>query len=284
MPGISRLQAIAMASSWDPQLLREVNSVVAREIRARGVHLALSPVVDVARDPRWGRIEETFGEDPYLVGELGVAAVEGLQGVGKQLRLPADKVFATLKHMTGHGQPESGTNIGPAQISERELRESFFPPFEQVVKRTGIAAVMPSYNEIDGVPSHANGWLLNGVLRGEWGFTGIVVSDYYAIEQLADVHRLVPDRQSAVVRAMNAGVDADLPDGGAYRYLPELVRDGRIGEAQIDTAVRRMLELKFRAGLFEQQPADIANALAMTKNDEARALALSAAQRSIVLL
>jgi beta-glucosidase len=277
-------QAIAMASSWDPQLLREVNSVVAREIRARGVHLALSPVVDVARDPRWGRIEETFGEDPYLVGELGVAAVEGLQGVGKQLRLPADKVFATLKHMTGHGQPESGTNIGPAQISERELRESFFPPFEQVVKRTGIAAVMPSYNEIDGVPSHANGWLLNGVLRGEWGFTGIVVSDYYAIEQLADVHRLVPDRQSAVVRAMNAGVDADLPDGGAYRYLPELVRDGRIGEAQIDTAVRRMLELKFRAGLFEQQPADIANALAITNTDEARALALTAAQRSIVLL
>jgi beta-glucosidase len=126
-------QAIAMASSWDPQLLREVNSVVAREIRARGVHLALSPVVDVARDPRWGRIEETFGEDPYLVGELGVAAVDGLQGVGKQVRLPADQVFATLKHMTGHGLPESGSNIGRALISERVLRESFFPPGEQVV-------------------------------------------------------------------------------------------------------------------------------------------------------
>src|SRR5258708_128998 len=174
-------QAIALASSWDPALVRAVNEVTAREIRARGVSEALTSVVDVAREPRWGRIEETFGEDPFLVGEMGVAAVEGLQGENQARDLKPGKVFATLKHLTGHGQPESGTNVGPAPYSERTLRESFFPPFEQAISRTGVSAVMPSYNEIDGVPSHANVWLLDKVLRGEWGFQGAVVSDYYAI-------------------------------------------------------------------------------------------------------
>jgi beta-glucosidase len=152
--GTAYPQAIGLASTWDPDLLRAVNAEIAGEIRPRGVQQVLSPVVDVARDPRWGRIEETFGEDPFLVGELGVAAVEGLQGAGTGHKLPPGKVFATLKHMTGHGQPESGTNTGPAPIGERTLREFFFPPFEQVVKRTGIEAVMASYNEIDGIPSH----------------------------------------------------------------------------------------------------------------------------------
>src|SRR5690606_13220485 len=136
-------------------------------------------VVDIARDPRWGRIEETFGEDPYLVARMAVAAVEGLQGTGEIDTLGPHKVFATLKHMTGHGQPASGTNVGPAPIAERELRENFFPPFRAVVRETDIRAVMPSYNEIDGVPSHVNSWLLNDVLRGEWGYEGMVVSDYY---------------------------------------------------------------------------------------------------------
>src|SRR5690606_30872432 len=147
-------QAIGLASSWDPDLVREVNALIASEVRARGVHLVLSPVVDVARDPRWGRIEETFGEDPFLVGEPGVAAVQGLQGVGVGRKVRPGRVMATLKHMTGQGRPESGINVAPAQLGERELREFFFPPFEQVVKRTGIDAVMASYNEIDGIPSH----------------------------------------------------------------------------------------------------------------------------------
>jgi beta-glucosidase len=209
-------QAIALASSWDPDLLRDINVVIGREIRARGVHLALSPVVDVARDPRWGRIEETFGEDPYLAGEMGVAAVEGLQGSNKASTLGPGKVFATLKHLTGHGQPESGTNVGPASISERVLREYFFPPFEQVVKRTGIQAVMASYNEIDGVPSHANKWLLGDVLRGEWGFKGAVVSDYYAIDELAGRHAIAKDKAEAAILALNAGVDSDLPTGASF--------------------------------------------------------------------
>ncbi|MET0363477.1 MAG: glycoside hydrolase family 3 N-terminal domain-containing protein [Sphingobium sp.] len=277
-------QSIAMASAFDPAMLREVNAVIAREIRSRGVSMVLSPVVDIARDPRWGRIEETYGEDPYLAGEMGVAAVEGLQGEGRARLLRPGKVFATLKHLTGHGQPESGTNVGPAPISERELRENFFPPFEQVVKRTGIEAVMASYNEIDGVPSHANRWLLEKVLREEWGFRGAVVSDYSAVDQLMSIHHIVPDLEGAAIRALDAGVDADLPDGLSYATLTKAVREGRVSEAKVDQAVRRMLELKFRAGLFENPYADAAASEKITNNAEARALALTAAQRSITLL
>lgn len=277
-------QSIAMASSFDTDMLREVNAVIAREIRSRGVSLVLSPVVDIARDPRWGRIEETFGEDPFLVGEMGVAAVEGLQGAGRARILPPGKVFATLKHLTGHGQPESGTNVGPAPYSERELRENFFPPFEQVVTRTGIEAVMASYNEIDGVPSHANRWLLDDVLRREWGFQGAVVSDYSAVDQLMSIHHIAGSLEEAAIRALDAGVDADLPDGISYILLGKLVREGKVSQAKVDLATRRMLELKFRAGLFENPYADAAASEKITNNAQARALALTAAQRSITLL
>ncbi len=277
-------QAIALASSWDPALVRAVNGITAREIRARGVSLALTPVVDVARDPRWGRIEETFGEDPYLVGEMGVAAVEGLQGGDKARVLGSGKVFATLKHLTGHGQPESGTNVGPAPYSERTLREFFFPPFEQIIRRTGASVVMPSYNEIDGVPSHANTWLLEKVLRGEWGFRGLVVSDYYAIEDLQTLHHIAGSPEQAARLALEAGVDCDLPSGGAYATLTQQVRDGRVAEERINTAVRRVLSLKFRAGLFENPYADPNQAVALTNNLEARTLARKAAERTIILL
>ena len=275
-------QAIGLASSWDPDLLRDIYSVVAREIRARGAHLVLSPVVDVARDPRWGRIEETFGEDPYLVSELGVAAVEGFQG--EALPLADGKVFATLKHMTGHGQPESGTNVGPANLSERLLREVFFPPFEEVVTRTNIRALMASYNEIDGIPSHGNPWLLNDVLRGEWGFKGGVVSDYWGIDDMQRLHFVEPDLEAAGVRALKSGVDFDLPDGNTFKLLPDALAKGDVTIEEIDAAVRRMLEIKFLAGLFENPYANADYAEAITDNDEARALALKAAHRSIVLL
>jgi beta-glucosidase len=277
-------QAIAMASTWDPDLIREVNVVTGREIRARGVTLALTPVVDVARDPRWGRFEETFGEDPYLVGELGVAAVEGLQGANKARTLAPGKVFATLKHLTGHGQPESGTNVGPASISERTLRTYFLPPFEEAIKRTGISAVMPSYNEIDGRPSHANTWLLGDVLRDEWKFDGVAVSDYGAVDDLKNLHGLASTLDDAALLAMAAGVDSDLPSGAAYSTLVKSVREGRIPEAKIDVAVRRILDLKFRAGLFENPYADAKAAIAITNNAEARSLALKVAQRSITML
>lgn len=277
-------QAIAMASSWDPAMVQDINSVIAREIRVRGASLVLSPVVDVARDPRWGRFEETFGEDPYLVSEMGVAAVNGLQGVGTKDKLPDGKVFATLKHMTGHGQPESGTNVGPANISERVLREFFFPPFEQVVKRTHISSVMASYNEIDGVPSHANKWLLHDVLRGEWGFEGMVVSDYFAIDEMISRHKIAATKEEAALLALAAGVDVDLPNGASYETLVKQVGEGKVNVADIDAAVRRMLRLKFNAGLFENPYGNVQNAKALTNNAEAVTLARTSAERSVVLL
>jgi beta-glucosidase len=186
--------------------------------------------------------------------------------------------------MTGHGQPESGTNIGPANISERVLREVFFPPFQAAIERGNAQAVMPSYNEIDGLPSHANRWLLHDVLRGEMKFKGLVTSDYFAIKELIDVHHTTTDPTSAAVRALKAGVDADLPNGESYPLLIEALKKGLVTQAQIDEPVRRMLRLKFNAGLFEQPYADVKYAEQITDNAEARALALEAARKSVVLL
>lgn len=275
-------QAIALASTWDPALVEEVYSVVAREIRARGAHLVLSPVVDVARDPRWGRIEETYGEDPHLVAEMGIAAVRGFQG--RSLPLGAGRVLATLKHMTGHGQPESGTNVGPAGFSERILRENFFPPFRRAVTEAGATAVMASYNEIDGVPSHVNNWLLTRVLRDEWGFEGVVVADYYAIQQLVDIHHVAKDEDAAAARALAAGVDVELPNRAAYPRLLDLVQSGEVREALVDRAVARLLRAKFLAGLFENPYADADAAERITGNAEARALATRAAEKAMILL
>lgn len=275
-------QSIALASSWDPAMVERVFSVAAREMRLRGANLALAPVVDIARDPRWGRIEETYGEDPWLVGEMGLAAIRGFQGT--TLPLARDKVFVTLKHLTGHGQPESGTNVGPAQISERTLRDNFFPPFERAVRTLPVRAVMASYNEIDGVPSHINKWLLQDVLRQEWGFQGAVVSDYFAIRELKTVHSMIADLQDGAMRALDAGVDIELPDGETFPALPALVRAGKVAEARIDEAVRRVLRMKFEAGLFENPYVDPALADAQTANADALALAREAASRCLVLL
>jgi beta-glucosidase len=275
-------QAIALASSFDPALIERIFSVCAREMRARGANLALAPVVDVCRDPRWGRVEETFGEDPYLTGVLGKAAVTGFSGTER--KLAPGKVMATLKHMTGHGQPERGINTAPAQISERVLREVFFPPFEKIIRETPIAAVMPSYNEIDGVPSHANPWLLKTILRDEWGFKGVTVSDYFALQELQGRHRLVPDMTEAAYRAFSVGVDIETPDIGGYPQLVGLVKAGRIQQADIDAVVRRILELKFLAGLFENPYVDAGKADGLTATPEAVALAREAAVRSAVLL
>ncbi len=275
-------QAIALASTFDPELVEKVFSAAAREMRARGSNIALAPVVDVARDPRWGRIEETYGEDPHLCAEIGLAAIRGFQG--KTLPLAPDKVFVTLKHMTGHGQPENGTNVGPAQIAERTLRENFFPPFQRAVTELPVRSVMPSYNEIDGVPSHANHWLLTKVLREEWGYQGSVQSDYFAIKELTTRHHLSDQLLDAAVMAMQAGVDVELPDGEAYALLPQLVRDGRVPLAQVDAAVARVLRMKFEGGFFENPYTDEKAAEARTNTPEAIALAREAARRAVVLL
>ena len=180
--GTSFPQPIGLAATFDPDLVERLYAMTAAEARARGTHQALTPVVDVAREPRWGRVEETFGEDPYLVARLGVAAVRGFQG--DATFTDKRRVAATLKHFAAHGQPESGTNCAPVNVSMRVLRETFLCTFEAAIREGGALSVMPSYNEIDGVPSHANRWLLEDVLRREWGFRGTVVSDYFAVREL----------------------------------------------------------------------------------------------------
>ena len=273
---------IALASTWDPALVERVMSAAAAEARARGCQEVLSPVVDLGRDPRWGRIEETYGEDPYLVSRFGVAAVRGYQG--SSLPLAPGKVFATLKHFAGHGSHEGGVNTAPALVPERLLRSEFLVPFEAAIVEGGAFCVMPSYNEIDGVPSHANRWLLDDVLRREWGFRGLVVSDYFGIQQLATRHHVARDAADAARQALEAGVDVELPDPDGYPRLAGMVKDGRIAEAQIDRAVGRVLRAKFLAGLFEHPYVDPEEAERATNTPEHQALALEAARRAVVLL
>ena len=273
---------IALASSWDPALVERVMSVAALEARARGTHEVLSPVVDLARDPRWGRTEETYGEDPYLVSRMGVAAIRGYQGTGPALA--RDKVFATAKHFAVHGSHEGGINTAPGSFSERLVRDQYLFPFEAAITEAGVMAVMPSYNEIDGVPSHKNRWLIERVLRQEWGFQGMVVSDYFAIEQLVSRHGVAADLADAARQALAAGVDIELPDPQAYEKLVELVRSGRVSEAALDRSVARLLRAKFLAGLFEDPYADPERAEQVSNTSEHQALALEAARRSITLL
>ena len=272
---------MGLASTWDPALIERVMSVAALEGRARGAQHVLSPVVDLGRDPRWGRIEETYGEDPYLVSRMGVAAVRGYQGT--RLPLADDKVFATLKHFAGHGSHEGGINTAPPLVSERLLRSELFVPFEAAVK-AGAYSVMPSYNEVDGVPSHASQWLLTDILRREWGFTGLVSSDYFAIEQLQTRHRVAADKSDAAAQAIEAGVDMELPDPYGYSELVALVKRGRIAESLIDRSVVRVLRSKFLAGLFEQPYVDPDRAERVANTPASQALALDAARKSIVLL
>jgi len=273
---------IAMASTWDPALVERVMGVAALEARTRGVQHVLSPVVDLGRDPRWGRIEETYGEDPFLVSRFGVAAVRGYQGTS--LPLARDKVFATLKHFAGHGSHEGGINAAPALVSERLLRSELLVPFEAAIKQAGAFTVMPSYNEVDGIPSHANRWLLDDVLRREWGFRGLVVSDYFAIEQLVSRHHVALDKADAARQALDAGVDLELPDPDAFPELAGEVRSGRTGEAQVNAAVARVLRAKFLAGLFEHSAVDPDEAERVTNTPEHQALALEVARKAIVLL
>jgi beta-glucosidase len=255
--GTSFPQAIALAATFDPGLVEQVFTVAARQARSRGVQHVLAPVVDVARDPRWGRIEETYGEDPYLVSRMGVAAVRGFQGrrsAGSPI--DAEHVLATAKHFTGHGQPEGGRNTAPGNYSMHVLREVFLPPFEAIVREAGVASVMASYNEVDGTPSHANAWLLRDLLRGEWGFSGMVVSDYFGVAELEHKHHVVADVAAAGRKALEAGVELELPEADGFTTLVNDVGVGRVPVALVDQAVAHVLQAKFLLGLFEHAYVD----------------------------
>lgn len=280
-------QPIGLAATFNPALVESIYTAIAEDTRMRGAHQALTPVLDVARDARWGRVEETFGEDPFLISRMAVAAVNGFQGDGSFQGEP--RVLATLKHFAAHGAPESGTNCGPVNVSERELRDVFLQPFKTVIERCQPASIMASYNEIDGIPSHANQWLLRTVLREEWGFTGFIVSDYFAITELFHKketvsHRVARDKREAAKLALKAGVNIELPDPSSYPYLPELVRSGEVKESDIDALVAVMLGYKFKLGLFDApyvNPEKIDNEKKLVED---RSLALQAAEETITLL
>jgi len=280
-------QPIGLGATFNPELVEKLFTMTAEEARVRGAHQALTPVVDVARDARWGRVEETYGEDPYLNTQLGIAAVRGFQG--DATFQDKKRVIATLKHFAAHGQPESGQNCAPVNVSERVLRETFLHPFKDVIAKGGAISVMASYNEIDGVPSHASEWLLRDVLRKEWGFQGFVVSDYYAIWELHDRpdthgHFVAKDKREACELAVKAGVNIEFPEPDCYLHLVELVRKGVLKEKQLDDLVAPMLLWKFKMGLFDNPYVDPDEAARVVGCDANRRLALQAARETITLL
>lgn len=273
-------QALGLAATWQPELAEALADAVRVQMRAVGAHQGLSPVLDICRDPRWGRTEETFGEDPHLVAGMGLAFVRGLQGDDL-----ACGVIATAKHFVGYGASEGGMNWAPAHIGERELRDVYLHPFEAAVRDAGLRSVMNAYGELDGVPVGADRRLLVDVLREEWGFDGCVVSDYFAVRQLADYHHVAADPTAAAAMALDAGIDVELPGTDCYG-APLLAAHaaGLIGEATIDTAVARVLTAKFELGLFEQPYVDVAGAAAAADTPAHRRLATTIAERSLVLL
>jgi beta-glucosidase len=276
-------QAIALASTWDEALVEEVYTVVAREARSRGSNYVYAPVLDLARDPRWGRTEETFGEDPYVVSRMGVAAVRGLQGTGPKIE--QDRVIACAKHYAVHGQPEGGLNAAPGNISERVIREEFLLPFQSAVMQAGVGAVMAAYNEVDGVPGHLNRWLLQTILREEWGFQGFVTSDGFGVPQLMIPHYVAEDQDQAARLAIEAGVDCEVPEGVCYPTLVEQVSSEVVAMETIDRAVGRILRAKVLLGLLDEEPyVDPDQAERVANSSGHRKLALKAAQEAVVLL
>jgi len=276
-------QSIALASTWMPELAQEMAALLREQLLALGVRQGLAPVLDVARDPRWGRTEETFGEDPYLVASMGTAYVHGLQGDD----LPRG-VVATLKHFVGYGAAEGGLNCAPAHIPERELREVYLFPFECAIREGGALSVMNSYSELDGVPCAASRRLFTEILRGEWGFSGIVVSDYSAVEMLYSYHRLAQDKGEAAHLALEAGIDVEFPKIDCFGApLRELLEQEIISESLIDAAVFRVLHVKFLLGLFERPYVNLEETrrvFSSARPSQAKTLAERIAEKSIVLL
>ncbi len=279
----SFLSPLAMAGTWDPDLIHQITTSIAEEVRVRGGHLVLTPVLDLARDPRWGRTEETFGEDPYLVTRMGVASITGFQGKPGD-KIDSKHVAATMKHFTAHGSPESGINISPPRADEHTLYNLFLIPFKAAVQEAKVNSVMPSYNEINGIPAHANHWLLIELLRKNWGYKGIVVSDYFALRELATIHFVAKDETEAASLGISAGVDIDLPTRGAYKNLLNLVKAGKVKESLIDQSVKNLLRLKFKLGLFENYLADTKTAVRIVGNRERRKLARKTGQEAVILL
>lgn len=267
--------AIAWGASFDPEVVEEMARAIGEDMAALGVHQGLSPLLDVVRDYRWGRVEETIGEDPYLVGTLGAAYVRGLQEAG---------IDATLKHFAGYSAARAGRNHAPVSVGPREFEDVILQPFEIAIREGGARSVMNSYSDIDGVPAGASHRLLTEILRDRWGFDGTVVSDYWSVTFLEMMHRVATDPADAARLALEAGLDVELPATGAYGYVAALVRDGRLNEAVVDTAVLRVLEQKIRLGLLDEgfSPTDIGRPVDLD-SPRNRDIARRLAEGSIVL-
>src|SRR2546425_284181 len=267
-------QAIGLAATWDPALVEAVAGVIREQMLAVGARHTLSPVLDVARDPRWGRVEETYGEDPYLAGVLGTAYVRGLQtdDLGRG-------VVCTGKHFLAYGLSEGGMNHAPVQLGPRELREVFAEPFAAAIRDAGLASIMNSYSSIDGLPCAGSAEILTRLLRDELGFDGVVVADYFAVALLEVAHRTASSRREAARQALEAGLDLELPILDCYRELAALVASGELSEALVDRSVRRVLRQKLQLGLFERPYVDADAAPAVYDTAEQRALARTLAER-----
>lgn len=270
---------IGMAATWSPELVKEVGQVIAKEIRSQGGHISYGPVLDLTRDPRWSRVEETFGEDPVLSGTLGASMVDGLGGGNLSQKYAT---IATLKHFLAYAVPEGGQNGNYASVGIRDLHQNFLPPFRKAID-AGVLSVMTSYNSIDGIPCTSNHYLLTQLLRNEWKFRGFVVSDLYSIEGIHESHFVAPTKENAAIQSVMAGVDVDL-GGDAYTNLCHAVQSGQMDKAVIDTAVCRVLRMKFEMGLFEHPYVDPKIAAKTVRRKEHIELARKIAQSSITLL
>lgn len=270
---------IGMAATWSPELVKEVGQVIAKEIRSQGGHISYGPVLDLTRDPRWSRVEETFGEDPVLSGILGASMVDGLGGGNLSQKYAT---IATLKHFLAYAVPEGGQNGNYASVGIRDLHQNFLPPFRKAID-AGALSVMTSYNSIDGIPCTSNHYLLTKLLRNEWKFRGFVVSDLYSIEGIHESHFVAPTKENAAIQSVTAGVDVDL-GGDAYTNLCHAVQSGQMDKTVIDTAVCRVLRMKFEMGLFEHPYVDPKIAAKTVRRKEHIELARKIAQSSITLL
>jgi beta-glucosidase len=275
-------QAIAMGSTWDTALVEKVYSVTALEASLSGVTQFLSPVLDLARDPRWGRTEECFSEDAYMASRIGLAAVYGFQG--REAAIGPDHAAVTLKHFAGHGQPEGGRNIAPVNYSEREFRENHLYPFEVAVKRGHAQSIMASYNEWDGIPNHINHKLLTEILRNEWGFKGFVMSDGGGLDVIYRDHLAAKDSAEAGILAIRAGVDYDLGGRGCFNAMAEQIKNGLVSIEDLNRAVRNILRVKFVSGIFDRPYADMQRMEKLMNCTDHRKLALRAANEAMVLL
>ena len=273
-------QMIGIASTWQPELCEQMTTRIREQMKTLGIHQGLSPVVDVTRDPRWGRTEETFGEDPYLVSSMGVSYVKGLQSENVK-----NGIVATLKHFVGYGVSEGGMNWAPAHIAERELKEIFLLPFEAAIKEGKAKSIMNAYHELDGIPCGASKKLLRKILREEWNFDGIVVSDYFAVNSIMDYHKVASDKEEAAIKALTAGIDTELPTFDCYKEpLKNAIESGKLPIKFLDDAVKNILRLKFEMGLFENPFVDLEKVPENLDLPEDRKLAYEIAAKSIVLL